>query len=172
MPFPEWLPQYELCFPIISEHFGPARLRIIPTGYEKDTNGNLAPAHRNCIYGLYLTARYEEEKRRLQYDICDFVEPESLQELETVLTEPTNSENEMQLLGLDGYLDLRFQQKRDGGLKIVCHSPSPGWSVNCLRLQLVCEVDSKALFDIRNQLEKLRALVSKINSGDNESSRG
>lgn len=168
MPFPEWLPQYELDFPIISEHFGPAHLRIIPTGYEKDTDGKLAPSHRNCIYGLYLTARFEEENRELKYDICDFVEPESLQALETFLAESKNDESEMQLLGDDGYLDIHFRHKNDSHLKIVCLSPSPGWSVNCLRLQLECDVDYGMLNETRKQLKKLMTLVREINAGTNE----
>ncbi len=168
MPFPDWIMQYELCFPIASEHFGPARLRITPTGYEKDTNGNLSPSHRNRVYGLYITARFEDDGRELKYEISDFVTPEFFQELERFIVESTNHKPKAQLQGEDGYLDLSFHRIPDGKLRILCVSPSPGWSVNCLRLQLECHVNSEALFEIGKQLGKLLDLIKEINSGSKE----
>lgn len=165
MPFPDWMSQHGLRFPIASEHFGPARLHITPTGYEKDTNGNFAPAHRDRVYGLYVTARFDDDGRGLKYEIHDFVQPECFHELEMLVAEPSNQAPPVLLQGDDGYLEIRFQREADGKLRIICTSPSRGWSVDCLRLQLECTVNAESLAEPRKQIGELLELVGKIDSG-------
>ena len=165
MPFPDWMSQYELCFPIASEHFGPAKISITPTGYQKDTDGNFAPDHRNRVYGLYVTARFEDEGRGFKYNLSDFVLPELFRTLEPVISESTNRECKAQLQGDDGYLDITFIRETVQNLRILCVSPSPRWHVNCLRLQLECHVNAEALAETRNQLQRLLELVEQLDTG-------
>jgi len=168
MPFTDWMPQYGLCFPIASEHFGPARLHITPTGYEKDTNGNFAPAHRDRVYGLYVTARFEDDGQGLKHEISDFVQPDCFRALEELIAESTNQVSRVLLQGDDGYLEISFQREVDGKLRIMCTSPSRGWSVDCLRLQLECTVNTESLTEARKQIAELLELVGKIDSGSIE----
>lgn len=168
MPFPDWMTQYEMCFPIASEHFGPARLKITPTGYEKDTNGTLAESHRNQIYGLYVTTQFEDDGREFRYSISDFVPPEMFQELQGVIAEPDEAKSIAQLYCDDGYLDIDFQRVTNGDLQIYCKSPSPGWHVPRLRVRLECTVRAESLSEPRRQIGELVGLIKKIDSGSAE----
>ena len=168
MPFPDWMPRYEMCFPIESEHFGPARLHITPKGYEKDTDGGSAPDNRNRVYGIYVTARFEDESRGFKYDISDFVQPECFRELETIVAESDIEKPPAQFQGDDGYIDFRFSRETDQRLRILCLSPSPGWDVTCLRLQIEVFVKLETLAEPRQQIKKLLDLVGQIDSGSME----
>jgi len=168
MPFPDWMPQYRMSFPIESEHFGPARLYITPNGYEKDTNGNLAPDHRDRVYGLYIAVRFEDDSRGLKYEINDFVQPECFQALASIVVESANEQSPALLQGDDGFIDISFHRESDERLRVLCKSPSPGWNVTCLRLQLDCVVKSESLAEIRQQIGKLIGLVEQIDTGTME----
>lgn len=165
MPFPDWMPQYELCFEIASEHFGQARIHITPTGYEKDINGTLSPSYRDQIYGLYVTARFEDDGREFRHSISDFVQPEMFEEFQEVIAESDESNSSAQLCGYDGYLDISFQRATNGDLKVSCQSPFAGWQVPCLRLQLECTISAESLSEPRKKIDELLTLIKKINSG-------
>ena len=165
MPFPDWMPQHKLCFPFESEHFGPSRLTITPTGYEKDTRGVFSQTHRNRVYGLYVTARFEDDGRGLQYDIADFVQPECFQELEAIVADSAIEIPPAQFQGDDGYIDISFGRESDQRLRISCKSPSPGWNVSCLRLQIEGFVNPDTLAEPRKQVKKLLDVVGQIDSG-------
>ena len=168
MPFPDWMPQYEICFPIESKHFGPSRLQITPKGYEKDTGGGLAPDHRNRVYGIYVTARFEDEGRGLKYDISDFIQPECFRELEAIVAESENEKPPAQFVGDDGYIDIHFSRVTDHRLRILCLSPSLGWNVTCLRLEIEGFVTPESLAEPLRQIHKLLEVVGQIDSGSME----
>lgn len=168
MPFPNWMSQYGFSFPITSEYFGPARFQITVAGYEKDTDSKSSRVHRDRVYGLYVTASFEDDKLGIKHSINDFVSPVYFHALEGLIAESTNQVSPVLLAGDDGYLEISFQREIDRKLRIVCTYPSNCWNVDCLRLQLECTVNPESLTEARKQIRELLELVGKIDSGSIE----